>query len=35
MHLIAIRNLHTDTAQYLDVKKQLDDWYATVKKAEQ
>ncbi|MBN3950344.1 MAG: type II toxin-antitoxin system HigB family toxin [Nostoc sp. NMS7] len=34
MHLIAIRNLHTDTAQYLDVKKQIDDWYATVKKAE-
>ncbi|WP_375499179.1 type II toxin-antitoxin system HigB family toxin [uncultured Nostoc sp.] len=34
MHLIAIRNLRTDTAQYPDVKKQIDNWYATVKKTE-
>ncbi|MEH2294599.1 type II toxin-antitoxin system HigB family toxin [Nostoc sp.] len=34
MHLIAIRNLRIDAAQYADVKKQIDDWYATVKKVE-
>jgi mRNA interferase HigB len=34
MHLIAIRNLRADAAQYPDVKKQIDAWYATVKKAE-
>jgi mRNA interferase HigB len=34
MHLIAIRNLRNDTAQYPDVKKQIDNWYATVKKTE-
>ncbi|MBC6430439.1 type II toxin-antitoxin system HigB family toxin [Nostoc sp. HG1] len=34
MHLIAIRNLRTDTAQYPDVKKQIDNWYASVKKTE-
>ncbi|MBD2246644.1 type II toxin-antitoxin system HigB family toxin [Nostoc sp. FACHB-888] len=34
MHLIAIRNLRTDTAHYPDVKKQIDNWYATVKKTE-
>ncbi|CAD5947936.1 hypothetical protein PCC9214_02364 [Planktothrix tepida] len=32
-HLISIRNLRTDTAKYPDVKKQIDDWYAVVKKA--
>ncbi|VXD10510.1 conserved hypothetical protein [Planktothrix serta PCC 8927] len=32
-HLISIRNLRTDTAKYSDVKKQIDDWYAVVKKA--
>ncbi|MDM9381514.1 type II toxin-antitoxin system HigB family toxin [Chlorogloeopsis sp. ULAP01] len=34
MHLISIRNLRADAAQYSDVKKQIDEWYATVKKAE-
>ncbi|MEH2438230.1 MAG: type II toxin-antitoxin system HigB family toxin [Nostoc sp.] len=34
MHLIAIRNLRTDTAQYPDVNLLLDNWYATVKKTE-
>ncbi|MCC5659460.1 type II toxin-antitoxin system HigB family toxin [Nostoc sp. XA010] len=34
MHLIAIRKLRTDTAQYRDFKKQIDNWYATVKKTE-
>ncbi|MEH2248300.1 type II toxin-antitoxin system HigB family toxin [Nostoc sp.] len=34
MHLIAIRNLRTDAAQYPDVKKQIDEWYAIVNKAE-
>ncbi|MBW4673890.1 MAG: type II toxin-antitoxin system HigB family toxin [Desmonostoc geniculatum HA4340-LM1] len=34
MHLIAIRNLRTDASQYPDVKKQIDNWYATLKKAE-
>jgi mRNA interferase HigB len=32
MHLISIRNLRVDSARYPDVKKQVDDWYATVKK---
>ena len=34
MHLIAIRNLRADAAQYPDVKNQIDAWYATVKKAQ-
>ncbi len=34
MHLISIRNLRRDTAQFADVKKQIDEWYATVKKAD-
>ena len=34
MHLIAIRHLRTDAAQHPDVIKQIDNWYATVKKAE-
>lgn len=34
MHLIAIRNLRTDAAQYSDVKKQINAWYAIIKKAE-
>lgn len=34
MHLIAIRNLRIDAAQYPDVKKQIDNWYATVNKVE-
>jgi mRNA interferase HigB len=33
MHLISIRNLREDAARYPDVKKQLDNWYATVKAA--
>lgn len=33
MHLISIRALRTDAASYPDVKKTVDDWYATVKKA--
>lgn len=32
--IIAIRNLRIDAAQYPDIKKQIDDWYATVKKVE-
>ncbi len=34
MHLISIRKLHIDANQFPDVKKQVEDWYATVKKAE-
>jgi len=34
MHLISIRNLRTDTAQFPDVKNQVEGWYATVKKAD-
>ena len=34
MHLISIRNLRTDTGQFPDVKKQLENSYATVKKAD-
>jgi mRNA interferase HigB len=34
MHLIAIRNLRADAAQYPDVKKQIEAWYTTVNKAE-
>ncbi len=34
MHLIAIRNLRIDAAQYPDVKKQIDNWYATLNKVE-
>jgi mRNA interferase HigB len=33
MHLISIRNLRIEVARYPDAKKQVDDWYATVKKA--
>jgi mRNA interferase HigB len=33
MHLISIRNLRVDTARYPDVKKQVNDWYTTVSKA--
>ncbi len=32
-HLISIRNLRNETAKYPDVKKQIDDWYTVVKKA--
>ena len=34
MHLISIRNLRKDAAQYPDVKNKIDSWNATVKKAE-
>ncbi|MBW4511685.1 MAG: type II toxin-antitoxin system HigB family toxin [Scytonematopsis contorta HA4267-MV1] len=34
MHLISISNLRADAGQYPDAKKQIDDWYATVKSAE-
>ena len=34
MHLISIRKLRIDTNQFSDTKKQVEDWYATVKKAE-
>lgn len=34
MHLISIRNLRIDAAQFPDLKKQIDDWYVTVKKAD-
>ena len=34
MHLISIRNLRKDAAQYPDVKNQIDSWNATVKPAE-
>ena len=34
MHLISIRNLRVDAAQFPDVKKQIDDWYATLNKAD-
>ncbi len=33
MHLISIRNLRKDAAQYPDVKNQIDSWNATVKQA--
>lgn len=33
MHLISIQNLRTDAAKYPDIKKHIDNWYATVKKA--
>lgn len=33
MHLISIRKLRTDATQFPDVKKQIDNWYATVTKA--
>jgi mRNA interferase HigB len=33
MHLISIRNLRVDTARYPDVKKQVNDWYTAVSKA--
>ena len=34
MHLISIRALRIDAALYPDVKKPVEDWFATVKKAE-
>jgi mRNA interferase HigB len=34
MHLILIRNLRKDAAQYPDVKNKIDSWNATVKQAE-
>ena len=34
MHLISIRNLREEAAKYPDIKKQIESWYATVKKAE-
>ncbi|BAZ37051.1 hypothetical protein NIES4101_29720 [Calothrix sp. NIES-4101] len=34
MHLISIRNLRLDATKFPDAKKQIEDWYATVKKAE-
>lgn len=34
MRLISIRNLRADAAQYPDVKRQIDEWYGSVKKAE-
>lgn len=34
MHLISVRNLRLDAAQYPDAKKSIEDWYTTVKKAE-
>jgi mRNA interferase HigB len=34
MHLISIRNLRVDSVRHPDVRKQVDDWYATVKKAD-
>ena len=34
MHLISIRNLRDDAAQYTDVKNQIDSWNTTVEKAE-
>ena len=34
MHLISIRNLRIDANQFPDVKKQVEDWYTTVTKAE-
>lgn len=34
MHLLSIRNLRNDAAEYPDVKNQIDRWNATVKKAE-
>lgn len=34
MHLISIRNLRADAAQYSDVKTNIDNWFAAVNKAE-
>jgi mRNA interferase HigB len=34
MHLISIRNLRADAAQYSDVKIHINNWFATVSKAE-
>ncbi len=34
MHLISLRNLRNDAAQYPDVKNQIDNWKETVNKAE-
>jgi mRNA interferase HigB len=33
MHLISIRNLRTDAAQYPNAKKLINNWYTTVRKA--
>lgn len=32
MHLIHIRTLREEAAKYPDIKKQIEDWYKTVKK---
>ena len=34
MHLISIRNLREEAENYPDIKKQIEDWHKTVKKAE-
>jgi mRNA interferase HigB len=34
MHLISICNLREDAAKYPDLKKEIEDWHITVKKAE-
>jgi mRNA interferase HigB len=34
MHLISISNLRADAVKYPDVKKQIDEWYATAKSSE-
>ncbi|MFM6756926.1 MAG: type II toxin-antitoxin system HigB family toxin, partial [Dolichospermum sp.] len=34
MHLISIRTLREEAKKYPDIKKQIESWYITVKKAE-
>ncbi|HLP90179.1 MAG TPA: type II toxin-antitoxin system HigB family toxin [Nostocaceae cyanobacterium] len=34
MHLISIRTLREEAAKYPDIKKQIDSWHDTIKKAE-
>ena len=34
MHLISIRTLREEAAKYPDIRKQIEDWHKTVKKAE-
>jgi mRNA interferase HigB len=34
MHLISIRNLRADAAEYPDVSKQIEEWYMAIKQAE-
>lgn len=34
MHVISIWNLREDAAKYPDIKKEIEDWHITVKKAE-